>query len=233
MKTSARTQASRSSILDAAEKAFADAGFEGASLRQIVKDARANLATIYYHFGSKEGLMEAVLRRRFAPVHEEHFQELCQLQREFDKKPVPLEKILEAMLLPPLRLATAAGKGETIMRLIGRGVVDPNRRTQELLRRLHRDVRQAYLDAVQQSAPHLSKADLWWRFEFVWGAFIFILCNPSRIKEMTAGVCNPNHIDALLAQLIVAFSASFRAPAISKTGRPPRRAAKRRGPRVA
>ena len=227
MKTSARTEASRSSILDAAEKAFADAGFEGASLRQIVGNAHANLATIYYHFGSKEGLMEAVLRRRFGPVHEEHFQELRLLQREYHEKPVPLEKLLEAMLLPPLRLATAAGKGETIMRLIGRGVVEPNPRTQELLRRLHRDVRQAYLDAIHRSAPHLPKADLCWRFEFVWGAFIFILCNPSRIKELTGGVCNPSHINDLLAQMIAVFSSGFRAPAVSKTGRPARRPPKR------
>lgn len=225
MKCSERTEASRACILDAAEKAFASAGFEGASLRQIVEDAHANLATVYYHFGSKEGLMEAVLRRRFGPVHQEHFEALRRLEQEYHGKPVPLEKLLEAVLRPPLRLATAAGKGEIIMRLIGRAVVEPNRRTQEVLRRLHRDVRLAYLDAVHRSAPHLSDTDLWWRFEFMWGAFVFILCNPSRIKEMTGGICDPSHTDALLAQLIAVFSASFRAPAVSRVaGRPGRKA---------
>ncbi len=227
MKCSERTEASRSCLLDAAEKAFANAGFEGASLRQIVKDAKANLATVYYHFGSKEGLMEAVLRRRFAPVHHEHFEELRRLEDAYHGQPVPLEKILEAMLLPPLRLATAAGKGETVMRMIGRAVVEPNRQTQLLLHRLHREARQAYFEAIHRSAPHLSKADLWWRFEFVWGAFVFILCNPRNIKEISAGACDPGNIEDLLAQMIAVFSAGFRAPVSSKTSGPARGAPKR------
>jgi len=58
----------RERILDAAERAFGDYGFTGASLRRIVVEARVNLATVYYYFGSKNGLMEAVLKRRFGPL---------------------------------------------------------------------------------------------------------------------------------------------------------------------
>ena len=228
MSRSSQTLGSQTSILDAAEKTFADFGFEGASLRQIVEAAHANLATVYYHFGSKEGLMEAVFSRRFGPIHEEHSQALRRLEEEYKGKPVPLEKLLEAMLMPSLRMATTPGKGETIMRLIGRVVADPSPQIQEMLRRQHRDVRPAYLAAIQRSVPHLSKADLWWRFEFVWGAFVFVLCNPSRIEKITGGVCNPTDIKAVLAQMIAAFSAGFRAPTTSAKARPAGRAAKRR-----
>ena len=48
-------------ILDAAEDAIGEMGFAGASLRHIATTARVNLATAYYYFGSKRGLMEAVL----------------------------------------------------------------------------------------------------------------------------------------------------------------------------
>ncbi len=37
MTRTAQTEGSRTSILDAAEKAFGDSGFEGASLRQIAE----------------------------------------------------------------------------------------------------------------------------------------------------------------------------------------------------
>lgn len=226
MTRATQVQGSQTSILDAAEKAFGDCGFEGASLRQIAEEADANLATIYYHFSSKEGLMEAVLTRRFGPIHEEHFQMLRRLEEEYRGTAIPLEKLLEAMLTPPLRMATTPGKGETVMRLIGRVVTDPNPQVQEMLRRQHHNVRTVYLDAFQRSVPRLPKAELLWRFEFVWGAFVFVLCNPSRVEKNTGGLCHPSDADALLGQMIAVFSAGFRAPAVSKTGRPaPRRKA--------
>ena len=72
----------RARILDAAEGAIAEEGFAGASLRDIVREAQVNLATVYYYYGSKIGLMEAVLKRRFGPLREEHLA----LLREFEAK---------------------------------------------------------------------------------------------------------------------------------------------------
>ena len=94
-------------ILDAAENTVAELGFAGASLREIVREARVNLATVYYYFGSKRGLMEAVLKRRFGPLREEHLALLREFEAAANGRPLPVEKILEAMLLPPLRLAVA------------------------------------------------------------------------------------------------------------------------------
>src|SRR5512136_2977818 len=92
-------------ILDAAENAVAEAGFAGASLRDIVREARVNLATVYYYFDSKRGLMEAVLKRRFGPLREEHLALLREFEAAPHGRPLSVAKILEAMLLPPLRLA--------------------------------------------------------------------------------------------------------------------------------
>ena len=227
MKTSTKV-VRRDKILDAAENAFAQTGFEGASLRQIVSDAGVNLATVYYYFGSKEGLMEAVLDRRFAPIHQEHMEGLRQLEQDFQGRPVPLEQILETMLLPPLRFATESAQGLTVMRLIGRVAGDPNPQIQELLHCKHSDVREAYLAAIHRSVPHLAKADLWWRFEFVWGAFIFILCNPNPLDKITNGLCNPCDTSAVLAQMVAAFSAGFRAPSVSQKAQTPGAATKSR-----
>lgn len=214
MTSAAHALQSQTAILDAAEQTFADFGFDGASLRQIVKSAKANLATVYYHFHSKEGLLEAVYRRVFGPVHAEHLKDLQRLNKEARGRPVPLEKLLRAMLLPPLRLAACPVKGDTIMRLIGRAVTDPNPQRQELWRRQHQEAREAYLAAIHRSAPHLAKEDLWWRFEFVWGAFVFVFCNHTRIETSTGGACRPSDIEALLPQLIAVFSAGFQAPPV-------------------
>lgn len=59
--TSATT---RDALLDAAERAFAVRGFDGASMREIVRDAGLkNQASLYHYFESKEDLYEAVLSR--------------------------------------------------------------------------------------------------------------------------------------------------------------------------
>jgi AcrR family transcriptional regulator len=54
----------RASILEAAEKLFSELGYEGASTRQIAKEAGANMAMINYYFGSKEGVFMEIMGQR-------------------------------------------------------------------------------------------------------------------------------------------------------------------------
>ena len=51
----------RRGILNAAEECFAASGFVGATTRQVAARAGVNVATLHYHFGSKEKLYRAVL----------------------------------------------------------------------------------------------------------------------------------------------------------------------------
>jgi AcrR family transcriptional regulator len=199
-------------ILDAAENAIAESGFAGASLRDIVRDARVNLATVYYYFGSKVGLMEAVLKRRFGPLREEHLALLRQFEAAANGRPVPVEKILEAMLLPPLRLAAKApAKHQPVTRLIGRIVAEPNPQIQEVLSCQRAGVRTAFLKALQRSLPKSSLAELQWRVEFVWGALAFVLCNPRKIEIESRGACDVRKTDQVLAEMIRFFSPGFHA----------------------
>ena len=204
-------------ILDAAENAIAELGFAGASLRNIVLEARVNLATVYYYFGSKRGLMAAVLKRRFGPLRQEHLALLRQFERAAKGGPLAVENILEAMLLPPLRLAaTAPAKHQAVTRLIGRIVTEPNAQTQEMLRSQRAEVRTAFLKALQRSLPRAPLSGLLWRMEFVWGAMAFILCNPRKIEVETRGTCDPANADNVLAQMIQFFSPGFHALAREK-----------------
>ncbi len=47
----------RTAILRAAERLYADRGFADVTLRDIVAEAGVNLAAVNYHFGSKDELI--------------------------------------------------------------------------------------------------------------------------------------------------------------------------------
>jgi AcrR family transcriptional regulator len=205
-------------ILDAAEKAFADAGFDGASLRDIVKVARVNLATVYYYFQSKEGLMAAVVQRRFAPLRAEHLNMLNELRTQAGNKPLPIEKIIEAMVTPSINLAiTAPCKSEAVRRLVGRIVAEPNERNQELLRGQFAPFREGVMAELRRSLPKLPPSDLQWRYEFIIGAFAFTLANACRIKKEAGGICDPGNTKALILQMVHFFSGGLRAAACSES----------------
>ena len=61
---------SRGAILDAAERLFAEQGYEATSLNQVGAAAGVSRGTPGYFFGSKADLYQAVLDRSFADVRE-------------------------------------------------------------------------------------------------------------------------------------------------------------------
>lgn len=54
---------SRDAVLDAAERVMAEHGFEAATINRIVKESGIPLSSVYHYFGSKEGVLLAVMER--------------------------------------------------------------------------------------------------------------------------------------------------------------------------
>jgi AcrR family transcriptional regulator len=64
------SEITRERILKAAERLFAERGYEATSIRAIVGKARVNQAAINYHFAGKDGLYREVLRAAFRALTE-------------------------------------------------------------------------------------------------------------------------------------------------------------------
>ncbi len=82
--TTPHPEASRETILEAAEKLFVDKGFAGTSMSKIAKEAGVTQSLIHYHFGTKQELWLAVksdLFARFAQTQLDRFQ--------MDREPSP------------------------------------------------------------------------------------------------------------------------------------------------
>ncbi|MFZ3359122.1 MAG: CerR family C-terminal domain-containing protein [Xanthobacteraceae bacterium] len=75
----------RERIIKAAERLFAERGYDGTSIRAIVAKARVNQAAINYHFDGKDGLYKAVLHTAFSAMTEDqltHAEEVKAMSRE-------------------------------------------------------------------------------------------------------------------------------------------------------
>ena len=66
----------RDAILDAAERLFAERGYDGCTVKQIGAAAKANPALLSYYFGGKEGTYRAVIQRRVQALATEGMQRL-------------------------------------------------------------------------------------------------------------------------------------------------------------
>ena len=62
------TNLTRQAIIDSASKEFADKGYDNASLRQIVANAKLNTGALYFFFKGKEELFLACLQELFDDV---------------------------------------------------------------------------------------------------------------------------------------------------------------------
>ena len=59
----------RDRLLDVAEERFARSGFAAVTTREIVEAAeQRNTSAVSYHFGSRDGLLSAILARRGGPI---------------------------------------------------------------------------------------------------------------------------------------------------------------------
>jgi AcrR family transcriptional regulator len=79
------SEITRDRILKAAERLFAERGYDATSIRTIVAKAAVNQAAINYHFGGKDGLYREVLRAALRALTEHqlaHAEEAKTMSRE-------------------------------------------------------------------------------------------------------------------------------------------------------
>lgn len=71
-----RDPGTRERLLAAAARVFSERGYEGTTIRDVCRRARANVAAVHYHFGSKEAFYVETLRWAMALCQGEDSAEL-------------------------------------------------------------------------------------------------------------------------------------------------------------
>ncbi len=105
-------ETTRDRLLDVAEERFARSGIEAVTTREIVEAAeQRNTSAVSYHFGSRDGLLAAILARRGAPIDVER----AVLRERLD--PVTPRGLIRCLVVPYAAALTDAG-GRSYLRIV-------------------------------------------------------------------------------------------------------------------
>jgi len=157
----------KTKILDVAEKLFAEVGIHATSIRQIVKEAGVNVASLHYHFGSKEAVIHEIITRRLRPINEAKQKRLEEIEQESTITPPDLEAILRAFIEPHIHMQKVAGDKVKILMKLMVQIEDDAHRLKVMQDPLIMDVFNRFLSTLQTILPHLSHSELIWRFKFM------------------------------------------------------------------
>ncbi len=113
------SEVTRDRIMKAAERLFAEKGYDATSIRAIVAKARVNQAAINYHFDGKDGLYREVLRAAFRGMTEN------QLAHAQDVKTLSREAALDEFIRRQLRPLSARDELSRHMRIFNWETVRP------------------------------------------------------------------------------------------------------------
>ncbi len=206
--------AARDRILAVASRLFADHGISGVGLRTITSDAGVNLAAVNYHFGSKEGLLEALFDQHARPIVEARLQ-LLEACREATGRSPLLEQLLNAFLRPSFVVGAESGPhGLAFTRLRARLAAEGEQTARRILSRAFDASSRRFVDAIDAALPGLPRAEVEWRFHFLLGTMAYTMADNGRIRTITGGSCDPGDHERALRHLIPFLAAGFRSPAV-------------------
>lgn len=196
----------RERILDAAEKLFADAGFDGVSLRHITREAGVELALANYHFGPKRELFRAVIRRRAEALNGARRTALDALDAN-----APIEGVIAAFTGPYLEKSVRGGAGwKHYARLIAQ-VANAPRWTEEVMSAEFDPVAGVFVERVRRCFPRASAEDVYWAFHFLLGAMTLTFAETGRIDRLSGGRCRAGDLDRIHARMVPFLAGGFRA----------------------
>ncbi len=204
----------RERILDASEVAFAVHGFNGVSLRDIVKRAGVNLAAVNYHFGDLESLYLEVIRRRIRPLNEARIARLDRAVQEAGDGPPALTEIVEILVRPVFELhGDATRGGPHFVRLLARSLWEPLPFVKGLLAEDFHPTLMRFSQVLRRQVPHLAPEDFMWRMSFIVGAMQHTLGTMHQMHALTRGICPDNDHHGALARFVESAVAVLKSPA--------------------
>jgi len=202
----------RDQLLEAAQELFSQRGFHAASVRDIAAAAGTTAAAINYHFGSKDGLIRAVLAHAAAPLHAARDARLSELETAGRQPTVEdvvrafFETLFDGSPVPPV---------VRVGRLLNQVTASGDDRLSAFWLEYFRPLMPRFLALLGRAAPHLERWDVFWRYHAMLAAAYDGRLRTSFIQGMAREEFGPGvHLPGV-EDLVVAFVGVFDAPSAS------------------
>jgi AcrR family transcriptional regulator len=197
-------------VFVAAERLFALHGFQNVSVRDITAAAGVNLASVNYHFGSKDALLYEIFRRRTVELNRERAKKLHEATDRHAGSP-PVREILAALLTPPLKWLAPDHERRISLQFLIRARSEG---TDEIRKVLQTDVThlRRFSDALLKARPDLPPEEIYWRLHFTLG----MLHNNrfaefDRLNVLSENTTSEADVEALLTRMLAFAEAGFAA----------------------
>jgi AcrR family transcriptional regulator len=191
----------RSSILDAAERLYADRGFADVTLRDIVAAAEVNLAAVNYHFGSKDELIAELFVTRSLATNRERLNELKAAEAAGGGR-ADIASILRALVGPTLRGCLGPdNERSTAARFMIRASIEsvpPIRR----IKNREIDHLRKFAGAMRRSLPDRSEVDLYWGLHFALAMAHQTIRDSERLTKLSEGICDLNDVTGVIERIV-------------------------------
>ncbi len=203
------TSSRRERILEAGETLMSQRGFHAVSMREIAREAGANLGSVTYHFGTKENLLAEIYARHTVPMNRRRMELLVEAERISDRRE-RLSAIIRAFVVPAFSAsADSAGGGARFTRLRAILSMEGNETAGRIIADAFDETTHAFVEALGRCLPGADEAFITWRLHFLLGALYYTLVGGERINRLTAGRCDGNDQQAAIEQLVSATADSL------------------------
>ncbi len=198
-------------LLAAAEQLFAEKGFESVAVRDVTQLAKANVAAVNYHFGSRDGLVALVVARYLAPLNQERLERLDVLERRSPNKVVPIEEIVHALVRPLVGMVGKTDLSEVLFcKLMGGILALPEEGLSAVMMEQMKVLNNRFIRAISKVLPTVPQEDLQWRMHFVVGSLIHLLEHQELLKSLSNGVSGSPSLEVTLGRFVRFAAAGLR-----------------------
>jgi AcrR family transcriptional regulator len=186
-KTTESPRDSRLAIMDSAEALFAERGFFGVSVRDITEHAGVRLASVNYHFGTKESLFREVVARRASEVSEDRRKMLAEIGGPSVGKGEKTRRLASAFILPLLQRALRQGAGwKNYCRFIAQ-VANSRLWASDVIAPNYDSIGKDFVKALSEIFPESSPYNVHYAYQFLVGTTLYVLTENGRIETMSEG----------------------------------------------
>lgn len=200
----------RQRLLSSTEKLFASRGFAGVTIREVAERAQTNIASAHYHFGSKEGMVLEMLKRRIEPINTHRLKHLEESRKLAGNQPLSAREIFRALIIPiSQEIAKSITSREILAQLVARSFTEPARFIEKMHKRFFGELSEIFINELQRTYPKVSKKELYWNLHIGISSMLGTLAQHRRLRDFSKGYCDESDVEDMCNRLINFVAAGF------------------------